>query len=114
MVTLHDAIETIKNGVFVFFFEKNKKIGWKKQVGCFFDKNGFCSTLIVFWSFLWFSLDRTIWNKSRHYQFDWVCATHLECGCLVMKKLRITATEYVKISVDNKTSFEKLNPCSMY
>jgi len=22
----------------------------------------------------WFSLDRTIWKKSRHYQFDWVCA----------------------------------------
>jgi len=31
-----------------------------------------------------------------------------------MKKLRITGIEYVKISVDNKTSFDKLNPCSMY
>jgi len=25
-----------------------------------------------------FSLDRTIWKKPRHYQFDWVCAAHLE------------------------------------
>jgi len=25
----------------------------------------------------------------------------------------ITVNEYVKISVDNKTSFEKLNPCNM-
>ena len=28
--------------------------------------------------FLWFFLDRTIWNKSRHYQFGWVCPAHLE------------------------------------
>jgi len=33
--------------------------------------------LLSFNPFLWFSLDRTIWKKSRHCQFDWVCAAHL-------------------------------------
>jgi len=92
MVILHDAIKTIQNGVFVFF---------KKTKTCFFSKNGLdkrvffkktpvLSTLIVFQSFLWFSLDHTIWNKSPHFQFDCVCAAHLECRSLLMTKLRIT------------------------
>jgi len=28
---------------------------------------------LSFQPFLWFFLDRTIWKKSRHYQFYWVC-----------------------------------------
>jgi len=40
-------------------------------VGWVYLKNGFFSWL-SFNSFLKFSLDRTIWNKSRHYQFDWI------------------------------------------
>jgi len=40
--------------------------------------------------FLRFSLDRTIWNKSRPYQFDWVCAARLEYRYLVLKNVRIT------------------------
>ena len=65
---------TIYNGVFVyvkktnknlFLFKKTKKSDENKQKtgGLFFFKNGFFSTLIVFQSFLWFALDRTIWNK---------------------------------------------------
>ena len=90
MVILHDAIKTIQNGVFVFFFKNSKKNRIKKQAGCFFLKNGFFSTLIVFQSFLWFSLHRTIWNKWRQYQFDWVWAAYSEYRPLVMKKLKIT------------------------
>ena len=87
----------INNSEWGFFFFKNKNRFllkkqknriWNKQVGRFFQKNGFFSTLIFFQS-LWFSLDRTIWNRSHHYQFDWVCAAHLECRSLVMKKLKI-------------------------
>jgi len=100
MVILHDAIKTTQNGVLVFkkkerktvSFQKNKPKNWMKKTGGLFfsKKHFFFSTLIVFQSFLWFSLDRPIWNKSRHYQFDLVCAAHLECRFLVMKKLRIT------------------------
>ena len=72
------------------FYSKNKNNRIKKQVGCFFDKSRLFSTLIVFQSFLWYSLDRTIWNKSRRYQFEWVCAAHWKYGSLVMTKLRIT------------------------
>jgi len=61
--------------------------------------------------FSWFTLDRTIWNKSRHCQFDWACAVHLRWW----RSWELQYWhEYVKISVDNKTSFEKLNPFSMY
>jgi len=40
-----------------------------------FKKEGFSQPWLViiitsFNPFLWFSLDRTIWNTSRHYQFD--------------------------------------------
>jgi len=38
MVILHDATETIRNGVFVFFL--------KKEQTCFFKKNGFFSTML--------------------------------------------------------------------
>ena len=72
---------------FVFFLEKNKNLYFKKKQkisdlkkqknrwAAFFLKQIF-STLIVFQSFVWFSLDRTIWNMSRHYQYGWVCAAH--------------------------------------
>jgi len=47
------------------------------------------TSIIFFHSFLWFSLDSMIWKKSRHYQFDWVCAAHLEYSSLVLKNVRI-------------------------
>jgi len=47
-------------------------------------------TLLPFNPFLWFSLDRAIWNKSRHYQFGWVFVAHLEYRYLVLKNVRIT------------------------
>jgi len=31
-----------------------------------------------------------IWNKSCHYQFDWMRSAHLEYRFLALKKLRIT------------------------
>jgi len=43
-----------------------------------FFKNGIFQPWLSFKTFSWFSLDRTIWNKSSHYQFDWACAVHLE------------------------------------
>ena len=76
MVILHDAIKTIRNGVFVFFkkeqkpasFQKNKNIRIKTQVGCFFKKRVFlnpdCLSIlcVIFpWSHdLWLSVRRTI------------------------------------------------------
>jgi len=44
-----------------------------------------------------FLLDRTIWKKSRHYQFDWVRAAHLENRSLVLKKVKITGIWIHKI-----------------
>jgi len=51
-------------------FEKNRRVGifWKKRVSQPWPSLN---------PLLWFSLDRTIWNNWRHYQFDWVCAVHL-------------------------------------
>jgi len=45
---------------------------------------------ISFKLFLWFSLDRSIWNKSRRCLFDWVCAAHIDYKSLVLKNTRIT------------------------
>jgi len=102
MVILHDAIKTIHNGNFVFFWEqkavsflnktkiselkKTKKAGWV----IFFKKRVFLNPDCLSILYMWFSLDRTIWNKSRHYQFVWVCTAHLEYRSLVLKNVRIT------------------------
>ena len=60
---LHDAIETIPNGVFVFFFKRAKTcFFWKKtnsdlkkQVGCFFlKKTGFSQPWLSFNTFVIF------------------------------------------------------------
>ena len=115
--------KTMQNGVYVLFFSriktcflsKNPKNGYKKtkktgRLG-FIKKTGFSQPLSPFNPFLWFSLDRTIRNKSRHYQFGWVCAAHPEYSSLVLKKLRITDIWIRKRCW--KTSFEILNPCSM-
>jgi len=62
MVILHNAIKTIQNGVFVFFFEKRTKTcffsknrkqpDFEKTRGLeFFEENGFFSTLTIFQSF---------------------------------------------------------------
>jgi len=102
MVILHDAIKTIQNRVFAFFsktrtkdyfFSKKQKNGFKKNkkpLWIVFLKPGFFQTWLSFNPFLWFSLDRTIWNKSRHYQFDWMGAAHLKYRSLALKKQRIT------------------------
>ena len=88
MLILLDAIRTIENGGFVFFLKKGQKlVSFQKkqknefkenQEGCLKKKTFFSRPWISFNPFLWFSLDRTIWNTSRHYQFDWGCAAHLE------------------------------------
>jgi len=62
------------------FFKENKKPGYKKA------KNGFFSTLIIsFNPFCDFPLIAR--TGASHYQFDWMCATHLEEKSLVMKNL---------------------------
>ena len=111
--------ENNSNRVFACFFkerkpvsfQKNKKNRMKKKQknrwGVFFKKRFFFSILIVLQSFLWFSLDRTIWNKSRHYQFDWVCATHLEYKSLVLKNVRIACIWIRKFSFWQQTKFLK-------
>jgi len=53
-------------------FEENRR------VGIFLKKTGFSQPWLSFNPFLWFSLDRTIWNNWCHYQFDWACAVDLE------------------------------------
>ena len=79
-----------KNKNLFLFKNKNKKIRIKKQKNRWvvFFKTGF-SQPWLFSTYLWFSLDRTIWNKSRQYQFVWVCAGHLEYKSLVLKNVRI-------------------------
>jgi len=62
----------------VFFLKKEQKlVSFKKQknrrVG---KKTFFFQPWLSLNPFLWFSFDRTIWNTSRHYQFDWACAVH--------------------------------------
>ena len=109
MVILHDATKTIQNGVFVLSKKNNKnlfllkKTGLNKQVDWILKKTGFSQPwLLSFNPFLQFSLDRTIWNKSRHYQFVWVCAPHLEysIGPWLWRSWELLAFEYVKISLD--------------
>jgi len=34
--------------------------------------------MYIFQAFFVILLDCTLWNKSRHCQFHWVCASHLE------------------------------------
>ena len=107
MLILHDAMKIFENGVFV-----TKKKDLKEQV--FFQKKEFSQPWLSVNPFLQFSLDRTIWNKSRHYQFDWVRAAHLEYRSLVMKKLRITDIRIRKNYCWLKTSFDELNPYIMF
>jgi len=37
-----------------------------------------------------------IWAKSRHYQFNWVCAAHLEYRSLVLRMVIITGVWWRK------------------
>jgi len=95
-------------GFCVFFITKTcflkkttKKTDWKNKktlVGsfCFRKKRVFLNPDYLS-IFLWFSFDHTIWNKSHHYQFDWVCAAHLQYRSLAFKKLRITGIWIRKI-----------------
>ena len=100
---------------FCVFFQRTKPISFQKNKKPVLKKiQGFSQPWLFFNPFLWFSLDRTIWSKSRHYQFGRVCAAHLEWKSLVMKKLRTTGIWIRKNwCYDNKTSFEKWNPCRM-
>jgi len=78
---------------FAFFLKKEEKPVYlkknKKQVGCFFLKTGFSQPDCLSILFV-ISPDRTIWNKSRHYQFHWMCAVYLEYRSLILKNVRIT------------------------
>jgi len=56
------------------------KIGWENQI----NVHNYLSNLFSF------SFDRTIGKKSRHCQFDWVCATHIKDRSLVLKNVRST------------------------
>jgi len=65
-----------------------KQASWNRTVLKFGSENH--TAVIIFNSFLWFSLDSLIWVKSRHYQFNWVCAAHLEYRSLVLRNVGIT------------------------
>jgi len=72
----------------LFLFKKTKD-GLKNKkktvrVVCF-QKNGFSQPWLRYLSiFLWFSFDRTICRKSRHYQFNWVCPALQQYRSLVL------------------------------
>jgi len=73
-----------------YSFQKKTRKQKNRWFGFLFQKRVFLK-LDYLSIFLSFSLDRMIWNKSsRHYQFDWVCAAHLQYMPLVLKKLKIT------------------------
>ena len=57
---------------------------WNRTVLKFGSENQL-NTYNTFELILEFSLDRTIWKKSRIYQCSWVCVSHLECRSLVLK-----------------------------
>jgi len=66
---------------FCFFFKKEQKpVSLKKKqintLVVFSKKRVFLNPDCLSTLFVIF-LDLTIWNKSRHYQFDLVCAAHL-------------------------------------
>ena len=88
---------------FLPFFQiiKNQKT----QAGCYFVKVSF-STLIIFQSCCDFPL--IAWFGKSH-----VTISLIGRASLVLKKLGITGIWIRQNSVDSKTSFEKLNPCSI-
>jgi len=102
------------NKNFFLLTKPKKRIKKTKNLGgLFFSEKNLFLNPDYFSIFLWFSFDWMIWSKSRHYQFDWASAAHLQYMSLVLKKLGITGIWIRKHGVDNKTSFEELNPCSM-
>jgi len=79
------------------------------QVSCFCFFKCFFSTLIVFQSFLCFSLDRTIWNKLHHYQFDSVCAPHTySIGSWYWRSWELLAFEYAKNQCWQQNKFRRI------
>jgi len=66
---------------------------WNRTVLKFVPENQL-NFHISFKPFLLFSLDRTVWIKSRHYQLDWVCAAYLEYRPLALKMWKLLAFEY--------------------
>ena len=99
------------------FFKKNKKTDWKKQkrkwVDFLLEKNCFFSTLDIFRSFCDFPLVTR--SGTSHVITSLIgCAPHTySIGPWYRRSWELLAFQYVRNSVDNKTSFEKLNPCSM-
>jgi len=56
MAISHDAIKTIQNGVFVFFFEKERKpVSLNNKKRCFFSKRTKKIRWVVFWKNTGFS-----------------------------------------------------------
>jgi len=62
---------------------------WNRTVLKFVPENQLTS-IIIFHGFFVISLDRTIWKKSCHFQFDWVCAAHLEYRSMALRIVKIT------------------------
>ena len=100
------------------FLKKNKKkrsIKTKNVSGLIFfeKKNGFFSTLIIPRSFCDFPLITQSGTSNITISLNG-CAPHTySIGLWYLRSWELLAFEYVKNSVDNKTSFEKLNPCCM-
>jgi len=63
---------------------------------------------LFFNPFFRFSLDSLIRAKSRHYQFNSMCAAHLEYRSLALKIWELLAFEYVKTSLDEENKFLKI------
>ena len=122
MVILHDAIKTIQNSVFVFFPKKKKSLFFfkksenpdkkTKHVNCFFNP-GFFNTDYFSTFFCDFPLIAR--SGTSHVTISLIgCASYTESiGPCYWGSCELLAFEYVKISIDNKTSFVKFNPCSM-
>jgi len=66
----------------------HQKVSYIKQVDCALLKLGLENPLNIHNCFSIHFCDFPLiarWKKSRHYQFDWVCAAHLEYRSLVLK-----------------------------
>jgi len=78
-----------QNGKLVMHQKSSKSIKLNSESFEFWLRKSIKDPSLLFNPFLLFSLGRTISKKSRHYQFSFVCAKHLEHWSLVLKNVRI-------------------------